>query len=384
MSRIIRVLQVSSYGLGHAGGLELVAEMLSTHLARWNCLTTWAFGTTRRPRPNGYQEEYSVVDPFERLIGVPMPIPTPSACGELFHQIRRCDVVLVHDFMYFSSAFTMLCCVLWRKPFVLVVHVWRVQYSNPVLNWLQSVAHLTFGSLALGQAAAVVTINRENLRRIETRRTGPTHFVPNGVAATTPSPSQDAESNLNGRIRPGFVRRVCFAGRLVEKKGLQVVREAAAAFPEVEFVIAGTGPIDPRSWSLPNVTALGWVSRAVLFELFKMSDLLLLPSRGEGFPLSVQEAMVAGLPCAIFEETWEAWGRDRDQFRVLSDVDYLADLRDILGSPLLAETRREIANYAMTTWDWERTARVYSEILHRPFDGTAMSAPAVVASGATG
>ena len=47
-----------------------------------------------------------------------------------------------------------------------------------------------------------------------------------------------------------------------------------------------------------NVRILGWQSRAAVFDLYRQADLLLVPSRWEGFGLVAAEAMQAG--CAVF------------------------------------------------------------------------------------
>lgn len=366
MKRRLRVLQISSYGLGHPGGLESVAEMLSKFLSRQNCRTIWAFGTVKHAASTPRVIRYRVFDLLERLVGVPSPIPTPSSCWKLFRLVKSSDVVLVHDFMYLSSALTILFCLVLRKRFVLMVHVWRVDYSNRALNWLQSIAHLVFGRIALAQAASVFTCSREILRQVEQRRSHKAYFVPNGIHVRQGDPV-DGLVRRRPLLETRYRRRVCFAGRCVEKKGLHIVREAASALPDVQFTIAGTGPIDPATWKLSNVKVLGWIDRDALTGLFEESDLLLLPSRGEGFPLTVQEAMASGLPCALFKETWNAWGRDPLCFHLLPDEGYLAELCSILRMPRSTSRREELAAYAIQNWDWEQTTKSYARALHAAY-----------------
>jgi glycosyltransferase involved in cell wall biosynthesis len=201
------------------------------------------------------------------------------------------------------------------------------------------------------------------LRLINDRPSAEAFFVANGIESE-PAYAAESTERMQGPDRVTRAR-VCFAGRCVEKKGLSLIHEAAMEFPEVEFTIAGEGPIDPERWGLPNVKCLGWIGRAALHRLFRESDLLLLPSRGEGFPLTVQEAMAAGTPGAIFEETWRAWGDDRSKFHILSDEHYLVDLRKILDAPPDPARRQEISEYAIRNWTWERAAKTYAQVLHK-------------------
>jgi starch synthase len=269
-------------------------------------------------------------------------------------------VILVHDFMYFTSALTILCCLLLRRPFVLMVHVWRVNYTSALLNFCQSLAHAVFGWPAFRLASAVVTCSRENQRKIDTVRGTKTFFAANGIHASIAGAPREQPRNGAPSV---FRRRVCFAGRCVEKKGLLRLKQAATSLPDVEFVIAGTGPINPATWNLPNVRSVGQLERAALVELFHQSDLLLMLSRGEGFPCVVQEAMAAGLPCALFDETWRGWGRDKERFHVVSDHGFVSDIRAILDAPLGLALRHGLAIYAQENWYWIRTAETFAGIL---------------------
>lgn len=89
--------------------------------------------------------------------------------------------------------------------------------------------------------------------------------------------------------------RVLFAGRLSPEKNLDSLVEAAQRLPEMEFLIAGDGPL--REWlhaqsaNLPNLVPLGWVRRSRIMQLIDEVDALVLPSRVESFGTIALEAM---------------------------------------------------------------------------------------------
>ncbi len=98
---------------------------------------------------------------------------------------------------------------------------------------------------------------------------------------------------------------VLSVGRLVEQKGHEfLIRSAPAVVsnrPEVAFYIAGDGPLKDSLNALiaslgitDNFHLLG--NRKDVPELLGEADLFVLPSIYEGLPISLLEAMAAGLP----------------------------------------------------------------------------------------
>jgi len=113
------------------------------------------------------------------------------------------------------------------------------------------------------------------------------------------------------------VRRVLFAGRLAPEKNLGAVVEAAAALPDMQFQVAGDGPL--RQWlldeaeRLPNLHYVGWVKRQQIMPLIDSADVLVLPSTVESFGTIALEAMarsrlvVVSSECGIL--SWETLQR---------------------------------------------------------------------------
>jgi colanic acid/amylovoran biosynthesis glycosyltransferase len=101
--------------------------------------------------------------------------------------------------------------------------------------------------------------------------------------------------------------------RLVEKKGIEYGIEAIAKivrkYPDVEYKIAGDGPLRDRLQLLiaklnagEEIELLGWRSQDQIARLLERSDILLAPSltssKGdqEGIPGVIMEAFATGLP----------------------------------------------------------------------------------------
>lgn len=95
------------------------------------------------------------------------------------------------------------------------------------------------------------------------------------------------------------------AARLTEQKGLDILIDAVprirASLPGMRVMIAGEGPQRlaleeqvSRRGLAPIVRFLGHIEHITRF--YRMLDLFVLPSRHEGAPISLLEAMAAGVP----------------------------------------------------------------------------------------
>ena len=142
-------------------------------------------------------------------------------------------------------------------------------------------------------------------------------IIPNGVDVARFDEAQPPPRPTLGVT--GDRPLVVYVGRLDPQKGLDVLLEAIAAAPSVvgdcDFALVGRGPSEE---SLQRQAAelgiaerfhfAGW--RTDVPEILKSADVLVLPSRWEGMPNVVLEAMAAGLPvaCSLVEGVAEALG----------------------------------------------------------------------------
>ncbi len=99
-----------------------------------------------------------------------------------------------------------------------------------------------------------------------------------------------------------------FLGRMCEKKGTYDLVNAFAALPEAlraraRLVLAGDGDLEAiRRLAAPcgdRVRVLSWIDSAERERLLAQSDVFVLPSYNEGVPMSLLEAMAAGLPAIV-------------------------------------------------------------------------------------
>lgn len=104
---------------------------------------------------------------------------------------------------------------------------------------------------------------------------------------------------------PRVTRTFVFSGKLNARKGVDLLIAAAAAllprYPAMRLLIAGDGPLRTSVDSLAcrygeRVRALGFVSWADLPGAYAEGDVLVAPSRYDGWNLVVAEGLASGMP----------------------------------------------------------------------------------------
>lgn len=111
--------------------------------------------------------------------------------------------------------------------------------------------------------------------------------------ALPPLTGRDVRAELGALDRP----LVLAVGRLHPQKGLDVLVDAVSDMGDVVVAVAGEGPLradlESRAAGLP-VRFLG--RRSDLADLYAAADVVVLPSRWEGRPLTAMEVLRAGRP----------------------------------------------------------------------------------------
>lgn len=100
--------------------------------------------------------------------------------------------------------------------------------------------------------------------------------------------------------RPSDPRVVLFVGRLTAGKGVDVLIDAMRACPDEQLVIVGDGPerqrLEARAAGLDRVVFTGTLGRSDVERSLANAKMLVLPSRQEGQPNVILEAMARGVP----------------------------------------------------------------------------------------
>jgi glycosyltransferase involved in cell wall biosynthesis len=236
-------------------------------------------------------------------------IPNPVAAARLVRLLRRLRPRILQTWLYHADVIGIL---VGRLAGVRHI-VWNLRAADVDMGPYGAVSQWTrrIGSWTSSWPDAVVVNSHAGRQAHEAVGYRPRRWawIPNGVDLLEfrPSPGLRAAVRREWNVSDeAFVFGV--VGRWDPIKGIDLVVDAAAALgrPRACFVLVGrglepgnaalTGPID-RARLRGHVRLLG--ERTDVARLHAGFDCLVMPSRGEGCPNAVVEAMASGLPCVV-------------------------------------------------------------------------------------
>ncbi|SMO54128.1 glycosyltransferase family 4 protein [Halorubrum cibi] len=227
-----------------------------------------------------------------------------------FLRRRRPDLVHVHTShslsFYVSAPYVLVAAALWNRPVILHVHgssfdAFIEDASAPVAALQRAVFDASTTTIALSEGWRDVLSARVPAERIA--------VVPNAVDPDEYDPDPAADP-------PHLV----FVSNHIERKGIIDVAEAVDELQDagVRFraTIAGSGPLSSHAAAVAAdhdaVDYVGFVSEKRKRDLLSEGSVYVLPTRAEGLPIAVLEAMaganaivstdVGGIPSIVDEE----------------------------------------------------------------------------------
>ncbi len=297
----LHIVIASHYLPPHPGGIEMVAYQQAKRLAarghRVSSLSTKVKHYTAVPVHA--RHSISTVKAWNGLEkrGVPFPVCSPRLVFAAFRLVKKADVVHVHDVFYQTSLACALAARWYKKPLYVTQHVGMVHHSSPLVLFVQKLVYSTSGRFVWKSAQKIFTLNDtvtafvKSFGIAEHRIKSTMNGVDTELFHPVESPQKKTELRKKYQL-PERKKLVLFVGRLVPKKGYQLLKEN----PDYVLVFAGSGSAPQDFKTSKHVINLGSMQQESLAEVYRACDVFVLPSVGEGFPLSVQEAMACGLP----------------------------------------------------------------------------------------
>jgi glycosyltransferase involved in cell wall biosynthesis len=246
-------------------------------------------------------------------------------------------------------------------------HAWHFGWKNRLWHRLY---HQTMFTVAIRTADYGVASNREAWtypELVHDRDPGRIRYIPNGV---------EEAFFLERRHEDANPTRLLFVGTWLDRKGIYYLVEGLRILVQkgrgVTLTIAGCLASEQEVKKFfspdvqPNVSILPFVSRDKMPALYAAHDIFVFPSLMEGMPLSLLEAMAAGMPVV---STYNSGMADviEDRFNGLTvadaDAQALADaVEELCKSVDLRKRLGEEASRTMRRYTWERVSQQVEDV----------------------
>lgn len=201
-------------------------------------------------------------------------------------------VDVLHAHLANAHVLGALVSALTERPCLATIHGRTVPMLDFEAHRLTDAMHVSVVCRAAYSHARAIGVARDRL-----------HLIPNGVPA--PDASADSTALATSLGLAADVPLVGYVGRLSPEKGpelfVRMAWQLAAKHPRAAFVIIGDGPMRERLREDVRVLGIGdrvhfAGERRDVLALLPSLTVVVVPSRTEGMPLALMEAMAAGLP----------------------------------------------------------------------------------------
>jgi glycosyltransferase involved in cell wall biosynthesis len=238
---------------------------------------------------------------------------SPGLDRWLRREAARFDIVHLHGLWQFPSFAAARACRRARVPYLVSPHGMLDSYSLRQHSFFLKCAYwLLRERRTFAGAAGIHCLNEAEHRRAAWIRPFPKYLLPNGISSrdlhALPPPGRFRAA----RPELGPHPLILFLGRLHPKKGLDRLIPAWNHFversPDARLIIAGSGdPAYTRQLTRliaqhrldGRIVLIGQLSGNARWEALVDADLMVLPSRQEGFSNAILEALAAGCPPVI-------------------------------------------------------------------------------------
>ncbi|RDD53033.1 MAG: glycosyltransferase family 1 protein [Candidatus Korarchaeota archaeon NZ13-K] len=290
----MRILQVCHRFPPHPGGIEYHVQRLSRFLASEGHEVTVL--TTSRGRTGVWEEEgYTVVRLRSHLepLRNPLPLGLPLISSRM---LRGFDIVHMHSVYTFT---TLMVYPFTEKSRVVITLHGRAFYRG--LAHLLAALHERISFRIVRGAAAFIALNEADAGLMVRRGIDPerVRLIPNFVDVEEMDRIVRRSEPVEGEGDP----QLMFVGGLVDAKNLEsLLIDLREVSDRASLWVVGDGPLRGRLERLARgmrVRFLGRLSREEWIPYAMGSDAVILPSKSEGFPTIVLEAMAIGRPVIL-------------------------------------------------------------------------------------
>ncbi len=356
----------------HIGGIETVAENQIRALAAEGHsvrVVTSAYGTPSESQqdPHVVISRIPVWNWFEEKMGAVFPLFAPSLITASYRVVKESDIVHVHDGFYLTSLVAAFWCRVLRTPMVMTQHVDLVPHPSSLVMFVQKAVYATTGRFIFATSKRIVVLNSRvhDFLRSKNVPEAKITFLPNGIdtALYRPAENEREVTELRKKFRLPLNKTVTlFVGRFVPKKGFTKLQKLSV---KPGSVLAFAGGDAPAGTARANHMYLGKVDHDEMPLLYRAVDRFILPSEGEGFPMTIQEAMASGLSVVTTNDpAYDLYRLSEREITLIEPT--VSTLQSVLENDGLAKIGSHARSYAVKHFSLDvhakRLAALYEEV----------------------
>ena len=253
------------------------------------------------------------------------------------------------------------------KP--LIIHVHATEYDRAGENINQRIFEIE--RIGMEKADRIIAVSQLTKNIIVSRYNispAKVSVVHNGVAP---------KRNNNGIVLPPIGKHiVTYLGRVTRQKGpgyfIEAAHKVIQKFPNVHFVMAGAGDLLPKM--IERVAALklsshfhftGFLNTTKVDQIWAISTIYVMPSVSEPFGIAPLEAIMAGVPVIISNQSGVAEVLQHAIKVDFWDTEALASaICDLLTYKSLTNTLKEKSEVEIKKINWSMAAKKINTIYH--------------------
>ena len=350
-NKVLHVLTLNGRN-GEYGGPVRVARELCRELENRDYATHIFSGALAGSEPiqmAGLDESFILVKPLSKKLPV-SSLWSWNLVKSLSKLIKNSDLVHIHFARDLSPFLAALLSIIYRKPFATQTHgmiisdgririrLLDIILTRPLINKSQSIFVLTEIELN-----AISNLNIKS----------PARILPNGINV-----------NVSNKQKCNQNKKVIFCSRLEKRKGVGKFIELANTFKDssIDFEIYGPdgGELELVHSEISSKNLMrtlkynGALQAQQVQEVLLETDLLILPSKDEPFPMVILEALAVGTPVLIMPSCGFAKNLDNFESNFVAPTEDFTGLmtafEKIVNDNFQSKSRSEIIDYCRATF----------------------------------
>lgn len=381
--RNIKVLHVVSAPMDFPGGLSIFVKNLITALCKYNIqsdvVSCYRSGFSFRQKKMTIHTEY-YREFRQKSIGLLWGInPISNIYNFLQKHAQEYDIIHVHSYIFFISIQAALFHWLRKSPpIVLHLHGGLQTNNYPTNSILQKIFLLfkkwifdpVLGRFIIKQADQVISVSRNDLNYVSSVFKIPplqnAYWIPNGVDNERFIPNPLAQKKY-----------VTFIGRLSAIKGFDIFLNIAQKIyekdPSLMFLIIGNygefaNRVQEVTAKLP-ILYLPQISHDKILKYYHQTLVYVLPSRYEGVPTTVLEALSCGIPVVGSNVGGVAEVLTHNENGFLFDIKNINQAVNGVFQCLTPEYQKNTSlsgpGFIKRQYSWDGISRKVAEIYHK-------------------